>query len=289
MEEQDKDMDRMRQEINNLREQVSKILELLSMGRGKVVVDTTQSSNSVQDTDDPIYPSGFTPCHMNVPHPQTTQHYVATNPHFLVPFFVPDIEQLEVQAKIQDMGQNENTPAKQKLDVLEERLRAIEGNNVYGNIDATQLCLVPSLIIPTKFKVPEFDKYDGSSCRRSHLVIIECGIKHGRLTEATTEYGGIKKGTISENKEGELAPIQMVPIQPPYPKWYDSNARCDYHAEAMGHSTKNCLALKRNVQSLINVGGLSFKKFGEKLNVNENPLPNYENSKVNVVDGLVEK
>ena len=58
-----------------------------------------------------------------------------------------------------------------KLDVLEERLRAIEGTDVYGNIDATQLCLVPGLIILAKFKVSEFDKYDGSSCPRSHLIM----------------------------------------------------------------------------------------------------------------------
>ena len=87
----------------------------------------------------------------------------------------------------------------------------------------------------------------------------------------------------------QLAPIPMIPIQPPYPKWYDSNARCDYHAGGVGHSTENCLALKRNVQSLINVGWLSFKKSGEKPNVNENPLPDHENPKVNVVDSLVEK
>ncbi|KAA0056623.1 girdin-like [Cucumis melo var. makuwa] len=81
------------------------------------------------------------------------------------------IEHLEAQAKIQDIGQNENTLAKQKLDVLEERLRAIEETDVYGNTDATQLCLVPSLIIPAKFKVPEFDKYDGSTCPRTHLIM----------------------------------------------------------------------------------------------------------------------
>ncbi|KAA0061974.1 Gag-pro-like protein [Cucumis melo var. makuwa] len=57
------------------------------------------------------------------------------------------------------------------------------------------------------------------------------------------------------------APIPMVLIQPPYPKWYDSNARCDYHAGGVGHSTENCLALKKS----------------------------HENPKVNVVDGLVEK
>ncbi|TYK16441.1 uncharacterized protein E5676_scaffold21G002390 [Cucumis melo var. makuwa] len=454
---------------------------------------------------------------MNVSQSQTTQHYVATNLLYVVPPLVPSIKHLEAQAKIQDMRQNENTPAKQKLDVLEERLRAIEGTDVYGNINATQLCLVSGLIIPTKFKIPEIDKYDGSLCPRSHLIMyyrkmaayinndkllvhcfyysltgpasrwyiqldnahihvwkdladaflkqykhnidmaldrldlqqmekkssesfneyaqrwrdmpaevqppltdkemtsmfmnilrapfyvrmignastnfsdiivigerIEYEIKHGRLTEATTEYGGIKKGTISKKKEGEvhtigfpnsgkhksifgqrkyeqnfpsyisnvshipynsyvpvhtvsetpkliilnsprpfvqgqgsktnsdtwrfdpvpmtytellpqliqnrqLALIPIIPIQPPYPKWYDSNARCDYHAGEAGHSTENCSALKRKVQSLINVGWLSFKKSGERPNVNENPLPNHENPKANAVDDLVEK
>ncbi|KAA0046903.1 Gag-pro-like protein [Cucumis melo var. makuwa] len=452
-------MNKMIQEINNLGEQVSKILELLSIEKGKVVVDTTQSSNPIQDTDDLIYPPGFTPYHMNVSQSQTTQHYVPTNSLYVVPPIVPGIKHLEAQAKIQDMGQNENTPAKQKLDVLEERLRAIEGTDVYGNIDITQLCLVPGLIIPAKFKVPKFDKYDGSTCPMSHLIMycrkmaphinndkllvhcfqnsltgpasrwyiqldnahihvwkdladaflkqykhnidmapdrldlqrmekkssesfkeyaqrwrdmvvevqppltdkemtsmfmntlrapfyermignastnfsdiivigerIEYGIKHGRLAEATTEYGGIKKGTISKMKEGEvhaigfpnssyvpthtvsetpkpvnsnsprpfvqgqgsktnsdtwrfdpismtytellpqlirnrqLAPIPMIPIQPSYPKWYNSNARCDYHAGGVGHSTENCLALKRKViigSSVDNITGIS--------------------------------
>ncbi|KAA0055605.1 retrotransposon protein [Cucumis melo var. makuwa] len=68
---------------------------------------------------------------------QTTQHHVATNPLYVVPPPVPDIKELEAQVKIQDMGQNENTPAKQKLDVLKERFRAIEGTDIYENIDAT--------------------------------------------------------------------------------------------------------------------------------------------------------
>ena len=87
----------------------------------------------------------------------------------------------------------------------------------------------------------------------------------------------------------QLAPIPMNPIQSPYPKWYDSNARCDYYAEGAGHSIENCLALKRNVQSLINDGWLSFKKVGEKPDVNNNPLPNHENPKVNIVDCFVSK
>ncbi|KAA0032159.1 Gag-pro-like protein [Cucumis melo var. makuwa] len=108
--------------------------------------------------------------HMNVPQSQTTQHYVAMNSLFVVPPSVPDIEQLEAQAKIQDTGQNKNTPAKQKLDVLEERLEQLKGL-IYGNIDVTQLCLVPGLIIPEKFKVFEFDKYDGSSVQGVILLL----------------------------------------------------------------------------------------------------------------------
>ncbi|TYJ97621.1 Gag-pro-like protein [Cucumis melo var. makuwa] len=93
------------------------------------------------------------------------------NPLYVVPPPVPGIKHLEAHARIQDMGQDESTPAKQKLDVLEERLQAIEETDVYGNIDATKLCLVPGLIIPAKFKVYAFDKYDGSSCPRSHLIM----------------------------------------------------------------------------------------------------------------------
>ncbi|KAA0066096.1 uncharacterized protein E6C27_scaffold21G00870 [Cucumis melo var. makuwa] len=238
-------------------------------------------------------------------------------------------------------------------------------------------------------RAPFYERMIGNaSTNFSDIIVvgerIEYGIKHGRLAEPTTEYGGIKKGTISKKKEGEvhaigfpnsgkhksifcqrkyeqnfpsfisnvshipynsyvpahtisetpkpvnsnsprpfvqgqgsktnsdtwrfdpipmtytellpqliqnrqLAHIPMIPIQPSYPKWYDSNARCDYHAGGVGHSTENFLALKRKVQSLINGGWLSFKKSGEKPNVNENPLPDHENPKVNVVDSLVEK
>jgi hypothetical protein len=33
------------------------------------------------------------------------------------------------------------------------------------------LCLVPNVRIPTKFRVLEFEKYRGNSCPRSHLVM----------------------------------------------------------------------------------------------------------------------
>ena len=30
--------------------------------------------------------------------------------------------------------------------------------------------------------------------------------------------------------------LRKKPLQPPYPKWYNSNAHCDYHSGAAGHS-----------------------------------------------------
>ena len=42
---------------------------------------------------------------------------------------------------------------------------------------------------------------------------------------------------------GSLVPMDIPPMQPPYPKWYNKNARCDYHSDNRGHSTEDCTAL----------------------------------------------
>ena len=60
---------------------------------------------------------------------------------------------------------------KRKIDHIEERLRAIEGGGNYSFADMSELCLVPDVVISLKFKVPEFDKYKGTTCPKSHLKI----------------------------------------------------------------------------------------------------------------------
>jgi len=60
---------------------------------------------------------------------------------------------------------------KNKLEVLEERLRAIEDERIYGFGDAIGLCLVPDVVIPPKFKVLDFEKYRGTICPKSHLTM----------------------------------------------------------------------------------------------------------------------
>ena len=51
---------------------------------------------------------------------------------------------------------------------LEERLRAMEGIKASG-FNTIAMCLVPGVVIPPKFKVPEFDKYKGTSFPETHL------------------------------------------------------------------------------------------------------------------------
>ena len=77
------------------------------------------------------------------------------------------------QQPIQD-GQDDQFPLLQEdfgMDPmfrrLEERLKAVEGQNLLG-VDVADLGLVPGVRVPSKFKVPIFDKYHGNSCPKTH-------------------------------------------------------------------------------------------------------------------------
>jgi len=60
---------------------------------------------------------------------------------------------------------------REKFDHIEERLRVIEGGVNYAFADIAELCLVPDEVIPSKFKVPNFDKYKGTTCPKNHMKI----------------------------------------------------------------------------------------------------------------------
>ena len=65
----------------------------------------------------------------------------------------------------------ENTEAQQMYKLLEERLKAIEGFNTKKGMGAAELTLVQDLVLPPKFKTPEFEKYNGSTCPVAHLTM----------------------------------------------------------------------------------------------------------------------
>lgn len=68
----------------------------------------------------------------------------------------------ERQKEIKCMKENYQTP--------EKRLRAIEGDNVF-RAATREMCLVFALVIPSKFKTSEFDKYKGHSHPKIHLIM----------------------------------------------------------------------------------------------------------------------
>jgi len=80
-----------------------------------------------------------------------------------VPTGETSVAKNNVNEGIQNMLINADM-TKSKLEILEERLRIIEGASACEFGDAAGLCLVPDIVIPTKFKVPEFEKYKGSTC-----------------------------------------------------------------------------------------------------------------------------
>jgi len=81
-------------------------------------------------------------------------------------------------------------------------------------------------------------------------------------------------------QSGLVASCPPKPLQPPYPKNYDENAKCDYHGGAPGHSTEKCMALKHNVQALIDSKRLTFQ---EKPSVEKNPLSGHTGASTNAI------
>ncbi|XP_016752454.2 uncharacterized protein [Gossypium hirsutum] len=86
-----------------------------------------------------------------------------------------------------------------------------------------------------------------------------------------------------------VSPFYLEPLQPPYPKWYDTNAQCEYHVGITGHSIENCTAFKKVVERLIKMGIVRFDDPATP-NVAGNPLPNHTDQGVNGInEGLNRK
>jgi hypothetical protein len=86
-------------------------------------------------------------------------------------------------------------------------------------------------------------------------------------------------------KNSLVVPRDVRPLEPPYPHWYNPNAKCEFHSGAIGHSIEDCRALKETVQELVNNKSLSFKENGT--DVKNNPLSGCNGPNVNDVEESV--
>ena len=64
-----------------------------------------------------------------------------------------------------------DTAMARKLQNIEDALKTMQGPHAYVSTDYTDLCFVPDLKLPYKFKVPDFSKYDGTGDPRAHLKL----------------------------------------------------------------------------------------------------------------------
>ncbi|RDX71529.1 hypothetical protein CR513_49111, partial [Mucuna pruriens] len=79
-----------------------------------------------------------------------------------------------------------------------------------------------------------------------------------------------------------ITTMPLRPLEPPYPRNYNPNAKCEYHEGGPGHTTENCWAFKHKVQDLLEQGWLKLE--ANKPNVSTNPLPPHEGASVNALD-----
>ncbi|KAE8672368.1 hypothetical protein F3Y22_tig00111843pilonHSYRG00112 [Hibiscus syriacus] len=69
----------------------------------------------------------------------------------------------------------------EKIRMIEDRMKIVQGDHDYYGMDARELSLVPDLVLPPKFKAPEFEKFDGNSCPSAHITM---------FCRKMTGYGG---------------------------------------------------------------------------------------------------
>jgi len=58
----------------------------------------------------------------------------------------------------------------EKYDEMYREMQALRGKEVLKR-DVYDLCLVPNVKIPHKFRLPDFEKYKGTSCPKNHLTM----------------------------------------------------------------------------------------------------------------------
>ncbi|GKV34732.1 hypothetical protein SLEP1_g43078 [Rubroshorea leprosula] len=100
-----------------------------------------------------------------------------------------------------------------------------------------------------------------------------------QFTKLPIPYSEVLKQLV---EVGLIRTLQVNPIQPPYPYWYDAQARCEYH-NVTGHGTENCATLRHRIQDLIDEGKLQLdvKEAKGVPNITQNPLPPHDAGTMN--------
>ncbi|RDX87771.1 hypothetical protein CR513_30706, partial [Mucuna pruriens] len=163
----------MRAEMGQMREQINKMFELLKQNTALPTTATTPIPGAISNAatrGTPTYPSGFTP-EYGMPlgwNTTTVGQVVEGQEQAGASHPAPQPTQATTGPTLR--AQDATPLGDEKINSLEERVRLIEGTGGHG-LDATDLCLMSDVALPTDFKTPKFEKYKGSSCPRVHLAM----------------------------------------------------------------------------------------------------------------------
>ncbi|KAA3483323.1 hypothetical protein EPI10_005507 [Gossypium australe] len=144
--------------------------------------------------------------------------------------------------------------AGRSLQVVRGKFRVMESADNFCEVDAKELSLVPDL---------NMEKKPNKSFR---------------------QYTQRWRDVATQNlfNAHVVSPFCLKPVQPPFPKWYDTNAQCENHAGLTGHSIENYTVFEKLIDRFIKMRIVRFDN-PSRPNVARNPLPSHPNQGVNVI------
>ena len=80
------------------------------------------------------------------------------------PSIEPNLDDLCDQRRLRKdpFGRSKHVDIQQRCNLLDKKLKEIESVDDLRSVDPRELSLAPNVIIPSKFKMPKFEKYDGT-------------------------------------------------------------------------------------------------------------------------------
>ncbi|KAA3451064.1 hypothetical protein EPI10_034380 [Gossypium australe] len=142
-----------------------------------------------------------------------------------------------------------------------------------------------TMLFINTLKAPFINHMLGSATKSFSDIVMFGEMIENVVRSGKIDAGESSKKSASRKKKNEelyqsmfdahvVFPFYLKPMQPPFPKWYDVNAQCEYHARITGHSIKNCTTFKNSIVKFYDPS---------RPNVAGNPLPSHSDKMVNTI------
>ena len=146
-EEQNAWMEKLEMQNEELREQMGKMMEMMSqLIKGKAEMSTAKTHNNPERESANITEQSFERQDVHLPLStsakagSSTQKVAAVHSN---PLFFPDPTQVDMDEK-----EKQDEKEKKLLDLINERFKMLDGSSYHKTMNAEEISLVPGLVIP---------------------------------------------------------------------------------------------------------------------------------------------